>query len=350
MVSLSYHHVLVLGFIISLCEWWCDGAFIAAARTSSHWINGNPRISSKYRNYISLIGIKKSKIRNCRTQFFLNIKGGWSDSMGDSAINEGKHDNTDGKASSSLPEQQLTPVTILVSTSFGTPFLDKKKKLQAQRSLTVRDLKTQIEQKFPGLPPSGLQRLFYGSRLLSDNETIGEVMAESQLPALPILLDMITGTASYNKTLSVTQSIDAYVSTVVHLTYLSDKVKMSLPSHSIKHPADSRMNDNSGHASSVIGPDAAMETLYYRQLYDLVNSTIYERYADDIAYALDAERNPEMITDETKSWRGENKKNLSPLAIVLAKEFDLNLTGIKNFLYYSLALLVSDDDLSDIPN
>jgi hypothetical protein len=93
---------------------------------------------------------------------------------------------------SSSGELDLTGTApVLVSTSFGSMFLDKKKKLVLGKNETVADLKAQLSSKFPGSPPVALQHLYFGSRRLEDSVLIGNI---SSLSPLPLALDMMSGT------------------------------------------------------------------------------------------------------------------------------------------------------------
>ena len=215
---------------------------------------------------------------------------------------------------------------IIVSTSVGSVFLDKKKKLTVPRNSTVADLKHLVQKKFPGCPPTALQRLFLGVRVLSDNEIIGNLTVNS---VTPILLDMITGTSVYNKTLSISQALEAHAALIVQQSYLGAKM---LESYS-----DISQHNNRDSKSDSLDTPVQMESGLYRDMFEAVNRTLYETYADDIAVALERETEPETSTDDTAAWRGKRKVT-KPLTAALAREFDLNLRGIRSFLYYSVLL------------
>ena len=215
---------------------------------------------------------------------------------------------------------------IILSTSIGSVFLDKKKKLMVPRNSTVADLKRLVQKKFPGCPPTALQRLFLGVRVLSDNEIIGNLTVNS---VTPILLDMITGTSVYNKTLSISQALEAHAALIIQQSYLGAKMLESYSDNS---------QHNHGNSTSVcLDSTVQMESGLYRDMFEAVNRTLYETYADDIAVALEREREPETSTDDTAAWRGKRKVT-KPLTAALAREFDLNLRGIRSFLYYSVLL------------
>ena len=217
---------------------------------------------------------------------------------------------------------------IVVSTSVGSVFLDKKKRLSISRNATVSDLKSMIEKKFPGCPPTGLQKLFLGVRALADDEVIGNITVTSPTP---ILLDMLSGTSVYNKTLSISQALEAHAALIVQRSYLGAKMRSTY--------GDIDSTSSGSSATDVNGTvlPVALESGLYRDMFDAVNRTLYETYAEDIAEALEREKEPETVTDDTAAWRGKQKET-KPLTAALAKEFDLNMRGIKSFFYYSILL------------
>ena len=217
-------------------------------------------------------------------------------------------------------KSQISTITVVVSTSFGSSFLDKKKKFLVPNNTTVAELKEQIATKFPGSPPVEIQQLFYNSKFLNnDSQLISNL---SVIQPFSILLDTISGTSVYNRTLSIKQALEAYVATVVQQSFIGKKI------NSIYSPSN---DDNS---------TLKMEAVIYRNMFNALNESIYETYADEIRAALQAERNPETLAADTMAWRGQSRKKVSPLAAALAKEFDLNMRGLTSFLYYSVVLLV----------
>lgn len=215
---------------------------------------------------------------------------------------------------------------IVISTSVGSVFLDKKKKLTIPRNSTVADLKQLVQKKFPGCPPVALQKLFLGVRALSDNEIIGNITVTS---LTPILLDMLSGTSIYNKTLSISQALEAHAALIVQQAYLGAKMLES-------YTDNSQQNDMNSTSSFQEVP-MQMDSGLYRDMFEAVNRTLYETYAEDIAVALEKETEPETLTDDTAAWRGKRTET-KPLTAALAREFDLNLRGIRSFLYYSVLL------------
>jgi hypothetical protein len=196
--------------------------------------------------------------------------------------------------------QSQSTCAVIISTSLGSKYLDKRKKLIVASNSTVSDIKDQLAQKFPGSPPKRLQRVFFQERLLSDDETIGNLTDSS---TIPLTLDMVTGTSTYNRTFSVGQAIEAYASTVVQLTYIGDKLKDSISGDPVEN--------------------GEFESTKYRELLDEVQRSVYEKYAEDISIALENEANPEVITDDTALWRNRNNAGHSPLWAAIAKEFNI---------------------------
>lgn len=228
-------------------------------------------------------------------------------------------------------QQQVdtTPITVTVSTMIGSSFLDKKKKIIIPRNSTVADLKQHISQKFPGSPPVEMQYLYFGAQYLHNNDTLATL---TKLTNIPILLDMISGTSVYNRNMSVSQALEAYVSTLVQQAYLGDQLNAAYRDNNESHEEEN---------TTVARP---MRSPFYRRMFQELNASLYEKYADDIAGALEREKNPETITGDTAAWRNpQNNKKHSPLTAALAKEFDLNGRGLRNFAYYSIILLVSNE-------
>ena len=149
----------------------------------------------------------------------VNLYGGYSGENGGSAIHsdEEEEDEEDGESEEEEEVEVVKPPTaIIISTSIGSSFLDKKRRISILANSTVADLKQQLSTRFPGSPPVPLQRLFFGTRLLKDEEEISNVTA---LSPMPLTLDMITGTSVYDRTMTVSQALEAYVSLLVQQAY-----------------------------------------------------------------------------------------------------------------------------------
>ena len=221
--------------------------------------------------------------------------------------------------------------TVYVSTSVGSKFLDKKKKLIVPRNYTVAQLKDLVHEKFPGSPPQKLQRLFYGLRFLEDEEILGNVTGTAIVaPSTIITLDMLSGTSVYNKTLSISQSLEAYAAISVQQAYLGEKLRQAFL-QSIYG-----VENDSVHQSDT----ERMEMSIYRDMFEAVNNSLHEKYAEDIAQALEEEADPEADSVDTAAWRGgvtgSRRKEKAPLAAALAKQFDLNGRTLRQLAYYSI--------------
>lgn len=242
------------------------------------------------------------------------IRGGSSSQQQSAAIAQ-----QDAQPARSTATEQCT---IIISTSIGSSFLDKKKKVTLPANTTIAELKEYLQSKFPGSPPMELQHLYYGTRLLGDDEVVSNI---TTLPTIPLLLDMVSGHSIYDKTMSIEQALEGYVASVVQLTYLSNQLKTV-----IGHQSDSNETMT----------QVMMESPTLRKLFQAVNRTIYETYSDEIAYALEVEKDPEAFAADTKAWRSPQRRTVSPLTAALAKEFDLNLRSLCSFLYYTVILLI----------
>jgi hypothetical protein len=240
---------------------------------------------------------------------------------------------------------QQKNITCILSTSLGSIFLDKSKRLSIQPNSSVLELKHLIQAKFPGSPPIEFQRLFFEFRLLSNNELLNQLTAFGQVTnnnssptttmptEISILLDMITGTSSYNRTMSISQALEAYVAVNVHQAYLSSLMKRAL-----EYGQDVSSLDKELFSPESLQPD----TLTYRELFDALNASLYEQYGLEIAAALEEERNPDISSVDTASWRAPvgGPKKLNPLAQAWAKNFDTNKQVAMSLLYFSFVLVV----------
>ena len=223
-------------------------------------------------------------------------------------------------------------ITVIVSTSLGSSFLDKTKKISINPNSTIKELKYIIQDKFPGSPPIQIQRLFYAFKPLNNSDILSNITTASQVP---ILLDALSGTSAYNKTLSITQAIEAYVSIIVQQTYLSSTMQKAFD-----------LKDSSTLDLSEVGDRDRIDTLTLRDLFAAVNQSIYAQYAEQIAEALEKEREPDMITADTIAWRqqSEGAADKNPLVVEWAKMFNMNKQVALSLVYYSVILVVSISD------
>lgn len=209
--------------------------------------------------------------------------------------------------------------SVIVTTNLGSPFLDKKKKFIVLANSTVGELKAQVSEKFSGSPPIELLSLFYDDKLLENEEIIETI---SIISPINIHLDLLSGTAVYDKPIfSVVQALEGYASTVVQQAFLAAKLRDC----STVEPF----------------PQTTKLSPLYTDIYKAVIDRLNRDYEDAIKNALQAEKNPEILSDDTKAWRKSTPKSLSPLTQRLAKEFDLNARGLQAFVFYSFVLMVS---------
>jgi hypothetical protein len=150
---------------------------------------------------------------------------------------------------------------------------------------------------------------------------------------------MISGTGAYNRTFSVKQAIDAYISSLVHQAYLNEKLVSLMSYSNSNHSTLQTTYDNS---NSTL--DTSPDSIKYILLYQHLNSSFYETYLQYILVALEKEKSPEVITSDTSSWRDNSKSSLvneiDPLKLAYMYYYNMNKRDIKKYAYYSIILLV----------
>ena len=276
---------------------------------------------------------KKSKRIFNSAHKIISIRGGLTAVETKSSFSSSSDTNI---TSTQTQQPNLTGnATCIITTSLGSSFLDKTKKISIQRNSSVSQLKALIHDKFPGSPPVILQKVFYGFRALNNTEIIGNITSSNQIP---ILLDMISGTGGYNKTMSISQAIEAYVSVIVHQTYLSSTMKKVFDQKD--HVSDSSSTTSNEDNNRI-------ETLSYREMFDMLNQTFYEQHHDEIMAALEKEKEPDIISADTLAWRKqhlddaiEDNDDRNPLIAAWAKQFDTNKQVALALVYYSIVLIV----------
>ena len=285
---------------------------------------------SNFANRNSLLNVKwqkKSKrILNSAAHKIISIRGGLTAVDSNTTFNQIEEPNLIGNA------------TCIITTSLGSSFLDKTKKISIQRNSSVSQLKALIHDKFPGSPPVVLQKLFYGFRSLNNTEIIGNITNSNQIS---ILLDMISGTGGYNKTMSISQAIEAYVSVIVHQTYLSSTMKKVFDHKD-------HVLDSSSSTSNEDNNNNHIETLSYRDMFDMLNQSFYDQHQEEILAALEKEKEPDLITADTLAWRKQHldsaleddNDDRNPLVTAWAKQFDTNKQVALALIYYSIVLVV----------
>lgn len=248
----------------------------------------------------------------------LNIHGGFTQSDNNGGVTQLNKATLNPIDALSTPPQG--PVNVIVTTSIGSEFLDKKKKLTMPGNATILELKQLIHNKFPGSPPTALQSLFFGDRPLLDEDLVRNV---SRLPTVPIFLDMISGSSAYNRTLSVKNTVEAFAASQIHITYLNEAVS------ELASPMERSIKSNK-----------EMRTRRYRELLSAVNETLFASYNHDIELALQDESEPEYSSADTSVWRVKGKRRIGSLAGAISREFDLTARGFRQLVIYSAILVV----------
>lgn len=206
-------------------------------------------------------------------------------------------------------------IQVLVSTLVGSSFLDKRKKFSIAPTATIRHLKTLIKAKYPGSPPIALQKLVLQDTVLDDSTEIGSVESSS------LLLDTLSGSGSFfNRTLSLSQTIDAYLATVAQSSFIGNKL----------HSLDRTSPLESGE----------LDVLQVRNMLNKLRNSFESDFGPFIARAIEREKSPEQISGTSYLWRDKQKTSLSPLMKALAREFDLNKYAAVNLVYFSVLMMV----------
>jgi hypothetical protein len=221
-------------------------------------------------------------------------------------------------------------VKVYVSTRIGSKYLDKKMVLTLQRHENVLDLKNEISKKFSGKPPVELQTLYCGTRKLQDTDTISNI---SPLNIIPIQLDMMSGTSSYERPMHTGDMIEAYCAASAQQAYLANKMA------EIVSGVDQRDTENNDPLTSI--PDSVK----YAKLLSSFNASIHASLAERIAAAKradsDAEAPPGDAMRSIFSYNTEGMGSVEewiavkPRDAAIAKLFDLNAVQAKRLLFYS---------------
>lgn len=210
-------------------------------------------------------------------------------------------------------------MTILVTSNFGaSPYLRKAQKFSVFRNESVVRLKEVLEKKFPGQPPVSLQTLYVDSKtLLRDDDVWGNLTNKQ---ALSVQLDLLSGTALYNRTpsLSISKAIDAYISLSVHEAYLSNKLTEELTSSP---------------------PLQTPDSVRYRDLYKKLNESFYLEFGPAVREAQEAERDPSLVETSVEEPPQEIS-SLTPLPSFLREQAMLSDRDMTRFTYWSTAFMV----------
>ena len=214
-----------------------------------------------------------------------------------------------------LSNKKPNSIDIIVSTSLGSQFLNKRKKCTVASNATIASVKEKLAIVYPGTPPAELQRLYFGLKYLSDATPIANI---TNMRPIPLLMDNLSGTGSYQRNMSIAETLEAYAALLTQQIYVNEKLASFI--------APSENNTR------------LLETPRYRQIFNCLNNTIFNGYEERIALALEKERNPELISDEILAWRGSSKQ-LSPLQSWLAHQFFYSRNTMKSLLTYTSLLV-----------
>lgn len=206
---------------------------------------------------------------------------------------------------------------IIISVFAGSRFLDRQKKIRMPRSASVGMLKAELQRQFPGNPPVMLQELYYGVRMLKNEDLISNITSTSPKS---LTLDLLSGTGSYNRSaMSVTDAIDCIVALEVH------SAANSLLYAEI---CGGRKREN----------ETLSRTILCRDLYNRINNSFYKTYSKEISAALVAERDPEKESTDTAAW-SKGKLELDKNASWRERFF--MVPDLKLLVFNVLSLLVS---------
>ena len=209
-------------------------------------------------------------------------------------------------------------ISVLVAVPMGLKYLDRKKLSGMSRNASVLELKRHLEATFPGYPPVVLQRIFWRSRLLDNDELLGDICNTT---TLTLTLDLLSGTSGYNRTGAIAETVDALISTQVHMAVNGAAILQNIS------PSNISTEDS---LSACIA------------LYRRLNASFYAQYAKEIERALLEERNPESASEDTMPWRRKGDRiKYSALSLYLAKEFNLHMNSIKPILSNAFLMTVS---------
>ena len=232
------------------------------------------------------------------------------------------------------PSNPNDMVKVYISTRFGSNFLDKSMTMSLQRAETVGELKNQISKRFAGKPPVGLQKLFHGGRLLHDEEKLGDI---SQLAVLPIQLDMMTGTSSYERPMHTVEMVEAYTAACAQQAYLSTSI-----AHLLSPRGEAPVSDMA---------ENVPEHAKYSEMITALNSSIYDSFGDSIAAAVAADSDAEAPSPDTlrTSMRHNSEGfhsveewvNARPRDAAIARLLDLNIASARKLLIRSAMCVVS---------
>jgi hypothetical protein len=226
-----------------------------------------------------------------------------------------------GGVDSKSASSNINSIVAVVTISLGNRFTDKSRRFTVRSNMSILEFKTMLETKYPGCPPVALQRLWFGTRVLKDDDIIGS-LSSVEIHIVPITLDVLPrlGFDSYvSKLTSTSRILEAYSAVRTYQTFLENSMQNIL--------------DARGDGRILTSPDFQLSR--YRQLIQHINKTIYEKCSAQIAVSSLQERSPILRTSDTHIWIDNEPVTLSPAAKALANYFDMNWSRILELGYYS---------------
>lgn len=208
-------------------------------------------------------------------------------------------------------------IDVIVSTSLGSKFLNKRKKCTVSANATIANLKEKLAIVYPGTPPKELQRLYFGLKYLVDDMPVANI---TSMRPVPLLMDILSGVGTYQRNMSIADTLEAYAALLTQEMYVNEKIA------SLLAPID---NSNR----------TQLETPRFRQIFNAMNKTIFSEHELQITKARERERNPELITDEVGAWRGA-KLPLTAFQHWLAHQFYFSRNTLRALFTYTTMLVI----------
>lgn len=243
--------------------------------------------------------------------------------------------NTDANAATSRTKN----VSILVSVPGPSEFMHRRRSFDINPNDTVASLKQLIEKAFPGQPPFKLQRLFLGTTELRNDDVIGSLSDQSRLT---VTLDTLCGTNAYNRTMSISEAIEAMCAIDVHLA-ANFEAQMEEVLKGI--------NPKANLSDAGLVNASKSRALKYRYLFESLNTSLYTTYNSSISRALEREKEPVVTTPDTAAWIGDGGSVLVKAApstawasikeMWIQKELGLYSKSVKETAILTLQLVVS---------
>jgi hypothetical protein len=250
-----------------------------------------------------------------------------------------------------IPSNEIITVWIL-SKFGGSHYLEKRIKLEMHKNSTIEMVKSLISKQFPGNPPTDLQNLFFGFDQVQNSQKLFEI---SNNKILPLQLDLISGTKSYQKVKSVREALEGYVSSQIHDIFLSQQALRLLSS--APHTLPSLTSDPSQkNQTALVNETEALvvlpQSIAFMEMFEKFNQSVFDSHGVAIQKALEDEQDPtppvlEGLKDATTDGLGyetidEYLEAQSSLRRFLTTEFSFNRQILRSLVLYSLVWIVSD--------